>query len=154
MTINYDTCCPEILAEIGAILQEIEEIEVWADVTRAEITNKLFPYFTLINGFPGQWVNSPPGGYFPVLAELVGRITSFGIGWGEWWFFMDEDCRLNLCDRTDFCLSSDPGQCRVTLNGVQLTPGDDYAITGSRLVLEYRLEYGDLLIVKSYGVAP
>jgi len=154
MAINYDVCCPEILAEIAAVLQEIEEVREWANATRADITNRLFPYFSLINGFPGQWINSQPGGYFPTLAELVGRITSFGIGWGEWWFYMDENSRLDLSDRTDFCLPADPGQCRLTLNAVQLTPGDDYTITDSRLSLEYRLDYGDLLIVKSYGVAP
>jgi hypothetical protein len=75
MAINYGTCCPEILAELGAIQSEVEEIHLWAVASEAEFNLKLWPYLDLINKYPGYWVESSPGVFMPCLSELVQRVT-------------------------------------------------------------------------------
>jgi hypothetical protein len=145
-----DTCdtsegCSAISAELLRICEETEQAieDSW---------NNVQPMRDIVNGHQGAFVETPPSRYLPTLAELVGRINTFGTGFSEWSFFEFRTHGTRVAINMPSSIS-DTDKVAVALNAARLTSPRDYTISGSVLTLTYPLDHRDWLVLKSYGGA-
>lgn len=147
MSDNCDTsaCCKKITDEITRVCEETEQ-------TMEDSWNNVQPMRDILNGHQGSFVETPTSRYLPTLAELIGRINTFGTGFSEWSFFEDSTDGTRVTINMPESIT-DADKVAVSLNAARLASPRDYSISGTVLTMVYPLDHRDWLVLKSYGGA-
>jgi hypothetical protein len=133
-----DQCCIDINAQIDRLETEAKAVETEFRKSAAR---------DLLYGWSGIWTDLCPPDHSPSIAEIIGRISAFGVGFGVWEF---EESRFPAPAAINMPKAINPAKTIVYINGVSI-PSDQYGIAGTIITLDFPLEVGDQMKVKTYG---
>jgi hypothetical protein len=134
-----------IASTCAAFIAAIEAETAEALAAELALRREAEPLLTLLNAYPGVWVDESSLGSMPSLSEIVQRISNFGSGLATWRYWVSTPM-------AELALPAAAALVRVDINGVLMAPTVNYTLSGATLTFVGTLEVGDLVCVRSYGI--